>query len=83
MPSLCVVPQCDSRTTGHRFPSDNNRKKVWLAKIRRDKFKPTLYSRVCKNHFLESDYEMPKVSFSENCKYLPTQTDMSLQQTIW
>lgn len=70
MPQCCVVPLCSSTTLGHRFPRDEKLQKKWIIAIRRDKFKPTINSRICKQHFTESDYVMPQESFVMNRKYL-------------
>lgn len=57
MPTECCVPGCKSRT-GHVFPfSDKNGVKAWEVAVRRDCWKPTKHSVVCKNHFDSSDYE--------------------------
>lgn len=68
MTSCCVVPMCSSRTSGHRFPKDKNLKKKWLVAIRRDNYEPTQFSRLCKKHFLPSDYIKSLDSVSENRK---------------
>jgi len=60
MVSCYCVPKCSNRIKGHRFPKDELLKKKWLIAIRRDKFKPTEHSRVCKAHFTPSDYVLPK-----------------------
>ncbi|KAL4719540.1 hypothetical protein ACJJTC_013835 [Scirpophaga incertulas] len=51
----CSVPQC-SEIGAHKFPKDDKVRKLWLKAIRRTKFIPTNSSRLCRNHFLESDY---------------------------
>lgn len=52
----CAVPLCKSRT-GHAFPwSKPDRVKEWSIAIRRDKWQPTKYSVVCRDHFDDNDY---------------------------
>ena len=70
MPQCCVIPECSTRDAGHRFPRDQPLLKKWLIAIKRDKFKPTQYSRICKKHFNESDCELPKDSVIENRNYI-------------
>lgn len=59
MPQCCVVPFCSTRSSGHCFPKDEQLRQKWIESIRRYKFKPTKYSRICNKHFIRSDYEMP------------------------
>ena len=56
MLSLCVVPNCHERG-GHKFPADLTLRKRWLIVIRRDKWEPNERSRVCHQHFADSDYK--------------------------
>ena len=70
MPQCYVVLEYSTRDAGHRFPQDQTLLKKWLIAIKRDKFKPTQYSRICKRHFNESDYELPKDSVTENRNYI-------------
>ncbi|XP_015918805.1 MYND-type zinc finger-containing chromatin reader ZMYND8 isoform X2 [Parasteatoda tepidariorum] len=61
MPRKCCVPGCKSNynkeavyTTVFQFPSDPDKKKLWLEKINRENFKPSASSVVCIKHFEES-----------------------------
>ncbi|XP_041979066.1 THAP domain-containing protein 1-like [Aricia agestis] len=63
MPQSCAVPTCSTKTGGHKFPKDEIRLKQWLVAIRRERYTPSYYSRVCKDHFTKDDYELPKESY--------------------
>ncbi|XP_048484725.1 uncharacterized protein LOC125490226 [Plutella xylostella] len=52
----CCVPQCSKLGT-HHFPKDDAIRKHWIKAIRRKGFVPKESSRLCRNHFVESDYE--------------------------
>ncbi len=54
MPIYCFVPECKSSGTNglHRFPTDPDLRMKWIEKVRAN---PTKYSKVCRNHFKESD----------------------------
>lgn len=60
MPFYCCVPLCTA-SGNFKFPKDLNLQRKWCQAIRREGknrclWKPTLYSRICGNHFLESDF---------------------------
>ncbi|XP_078482097.1 protein MBD-R2-like isoform X2 [Ciona intestinalis] len=64
----CCVPICtgDSRyntsLSFHRMPKDEQMRKQWVVKIRRDvgpNFKITSKTRVCSKHFKEEDFRPP------------------------
>ena len=66
MVNLCV-PGCTnslaktSKTADisyHKFPSDKQRRKTWLERIRRSNMPPMQYSYVSSNHFLPSCFEV-------------------------
>lgn len=60
----CAVLCCSHRSTDtslsfHRFPADGDRRKLWVAAIRRDvgrDFTITGNTRVCSSHFKERDF---------------------------
>ncbi|XP_068196708.1 THAP domain-containing protein 1 [Antennarius striatus] len=56
----CSAPNCSNSTnTGKqlfRFPKDPVRKKKWVMNSRRD-FEPTPHSRLCQDHFEQSQFE--------------------------
>ena len=60
----CALPCCSHRSTDtslsfHRFPADVDRRKLWVAAIRRDvgrDFTITGNTRVCSSHFKECDF---------------------------
>ena len=51
----CVVPFCENRSLSGFSRIPENRKEKWLE-ILEIKFELTSDSRVCHNHFLESDF---------------------------
>lgn len=63
MPAYCCVPQCTNANAAHRFPRDETLRKVWILAIKRQDpdtkrpWQPSQYSRVCKEHFSNSDYK--------------------------
>jgi hypothetical protein len=54
----CCVPLCNGKG-GHSFPSFEKspiRHNKWKVAIRRDKWKPNKWSKVCSRHFVSDDY---------------------------
>ena len=41
----------------YSFPIDPDRRKSWLVHLHRQKWKPSSHSRVCSDHFIESDID--------------------------
>ena len=62
MPDYCCVPGCKTSGSGHRFPSDQEMKKKWVAAIKRldpvsrKPWQPSQRSVVCSKHFTDEDY---------------------------
>ncbi|KAM5192996.1 uncharacterized protein ACMZJ9_012708 isoform 1-T2 [Mantella aurantiaca] len=61
--TVCAANGCKNRLSKgcgkhfFRFPMKNPEYLAkWLAIIRRDKWKPSIYSRLCSDHFTEDDY---------------------------
>ncbi|XP_028987304.1 THAP domain-containing protein 1 B [Betta splendens] len=56
----CSAPNCSNSTSIgkqlFRFPKDPARKKKWVVNCRRD-FEPTPHSRLCQDHFEQSQFE--------------------------
>ncbi|KAF3698937.1 52 kDa repressor of the inhibitor of the protein kinase [Channa argus] len=56
----CSAPNCSNSTSIgkqlFRFPRDPVRKKKWVVNCRRD-FEPTEHSRLCQDHFEQSQFE--------------------------
>ncbi|XP_068427607.1 THAP domain-containing protein 1 [Clinocottus analis] len=56
----CSAPNCSNSTSIgkqlFRFPKDPIRKKKWVVNCRRD-FEPTPHSRLCQDHFEQSQFE--------------------------
>ncbi|XP_022070548.1 52 kDa repressor of the inhibitor of the protein kinase [Acanthochromis polyacanthus] len=56
----CSAPNCSNSTSIgkqlFRFPKDPVRKKKWVVNCRRD-FEPTPHSRLCQDHFEQSQFE--------------------------
>lgn len=60
MPRKCCVPGCkgnynseDEVVSVFRFPTDCDKRRLWLCKIPRDNFEPSKNSVVCEKHFIE------------------------------
>ena len=80
MPDKCSVPGCNSNYDNtdkyysvFKFPKDVSQKELWLKKIPRDNWTPSLKSRVCERHFNDFDIiredEVPdrNVTINEEC----------------
>ena len=39
-----------------RFPTDPERKRQWVAAIRREGWQPNEHSRICQEHFITEEY---------------------------
>ena len=58
MPTICCAMNCtsrDNKKTGmkmYRFPTDPSGKDAWVRAIRRESWRPSDHSRVCKLHFI-------------------------------
>ncbi|CAL8347881.1 unnamed protein product [Merluccius merluccius] len=56
----CSAPNCSNSTTSgkqlFRFPKDATRRRVWAVNCRRD-FEPPPHSRLCQDHFEQSQFE--------------------------
>ena len=59
MPRKCCVPGCrgnydaNEKISVFSFPSDSQKRNLWLSKIPREDFQPTAQSVVCAKHFSE------------------------------
>ncbi|XP_026726470.1 uncharacterized protein LOC113492935 isoform X3 [Trichoplusia ni] len=53
----CCVPSC-SEIGSHTFPKDEKLHRLWLKAICRKGFVPTKFSRLCRKHFTEDDYQV-------------------------
>ncbi|CAK1592754.1 unnamed protein product [Parnassius mnemosyne] len=60
MLKMCEVPYC-KKIGAHQFPKNAEVKTMWLKAIRRQNFKPKKNSRLCRNHFLETDYQKTSI----------------------
>ncbi|CAG5055652.1 unnamed protein product [Parnassius apollo] len=76
---LCAVPGCANPGV-HLFPKDPTLKKKWEKAIRRKYFVATQHSRLCRNHFQESDYvgESAYTGHPQICKFLKKGTVPSI-----
>ena len=65
MPKYCSVYKCSATSanepnrTFHQYPSDHQRKRAWIARIRRVDFEPSTSACVCSYHFRDEDYTNP------------------------
>ena len=66
MPAHCCAWGCsnressDSKSKGltfHYFPKDESRCEQWINAIRREDWKPSSSTRICSEHFKESDFQ--------------------------
>ena len=39
-----------------RFPSDPVQRRLWVQAIKREKWQPNAYSRVCSDHFISGEF---------------------------
>jgi len=59
MPQKCCVPGCrgnyskSDKVSAFHFPSDIERRRLWISKIPRADFEPSSYSVVCAVHFID------------------------------
>ena len=44
----------------HRFPKDEEMRRLWIAAINRANFKPNNSTYICSDHFLSTDYKKGK-----------------------
>lgn len=65
MPSGCCVPQCTNQKGGFTFPKDHTIRKAWINSLcrvvideqgKKRNWEPADDSRVCEDHFRESDF---------------------------
>ena len=62
MPSSCCAIGCTKRLTKSsgvkmfRFPSDPVQRRLWVRAIKREKWQPNAYSRVCSDHFISGEF---------------------------
>lgn len=72
----CCVPGCTNYSAKtvdvsyHKIPSDKQRRKAWLDRIRRSNMPQVQYSYVCSDHFLPSCFELDHRSklTTQKCK---------------
>ncbi|XP_077529657.1 peroxynitrite isomerase THAP4-like [Haemaphysalis longicornis] len=63
MPFCCILGCYNSQEDGKRFmrfplgKKDGERLRVWLQLVSRNEFVPTPYSRICEDHFEDSQFE--------------------------
>uniref|UniRef100_A0A6P7GMT3 THAP domain-containing protein 4-like n=1 Tax=Diabrotica virgifera virgifera TaxID=50390 RepID=A0A6P7GMT3_DIAVI len=64
MVESCSAVKCYNRRNKnekmkfHRFPTDPNRRKLWLNAVRRVNFIPSKTTVICEKHFTSEDYEL-------------------------
>ncbi|XP_061150547.1 zinc finger protein 771-like isoform X1 [Syngnathus typhle] len=58
MPETCCVVGCSNRRgdkpnlSFYRFPANIKKRDKWIAAICRERWKPTMYTRICNEHFI-------------------------------
>ncbi|XP_022084441.1 THAP domain-containing protein 6-like [Acanthaster planci] len=66
MPTPCAAIGCPNRNdrgtrakgiTFHRFPTDKNRQKKWVANLKRGHWEPSPNAQVCSNHFTPQSFD--------------------------
>lgn len=83
MPNCCAFGCSNKGSDGKRLfliPSrqrDTERRKVWLQRIGRADFKPTLASRLCEDHFTEDQFE-PQILEQHGIKKLKASATPSI-----
>ncbi|CAL1262302.1 unnamed protein product [Larinioides sclopetarius] len=65
MVRICCVFGCDEKfikgpVTFHCFPKDENRRKIWENKLKRENFKVMNSTMICSNHFSEDCFYREK-----------------------
>ena len=81
MLSTCCAIGCTNRyrkgseVKFYRFPSDSQRRNLWIQAIRRKDWEPNVHSRLCSDHFISSNYLLcivtkAKVSMSSVVGYM-------------
>ncbi|CAI6356252.1 unnamed protein product [Macrosiphum euphorbiae] len=74
----CVAIGCSNsdkkRYLMKHFPRDPIRKKLWMAKMKRDKWTPSQHSCICEVHFEENMWEKTREDGSRRlkCNAFPT-----------
>ncbi|XP_036142902.1 THAP domain-containing protein 1 [Monomorium pharaonis] len=82
----CCVPGCNNSSRKgfslRRFPSNNERKALWILKINRKNWKPTAYSHICEVHFAKDMWEKPRIDGKKKLKYNAVPTIFPTVQTV-
>lgn len=55
-----------------RFPKDAERRRLWVAAMRREGFQPTEYSRICCDHFDEECFDRTRQRIRLKRNAVPT-----------
>ena len=96
--NYCCVPDCKnasaqqkekellglSKVSFHSFPTDSNRMKMWIIKIKRDpgpEFVINKYTKICSEHFTSSDYFPTSDKPNSRRRLLPTAVPSVFQWT--
>ncbi|KAM5179433.1 THAP domain-containing protein 2-like [Mantella aurantiaca] len=78
MPTTCAAFGCsnnskrDSHVTFHRFPSNPERRKLWLSLLNREQFTPSLHTFLCSKHFDEACFDRTGQTVRLRVNALPT-----------
>ncbi|XP_072272146.1 THAP domain-containing protein 2-like [Pyxicephalus adspersus] len=78
MPTTCAAFGCsnnskrDSHITFHRFPSNPERRKLWLSLLNREQFIPSLHTFLCSKHFEEASFDRTGQTVRLRANAVPT-----------
>ncbi|XP_018426529.1 PREDICTED: THAP domain-containing protein 2-like [Nanorana parkeri] len=78
MPTTCAAVGCsnnskrDSNVTFHRFPSNPERRKLWLSLLNREHFIPSLHTFLCSKHFEETCFDRTGQTVRLRANTIPT-----------
>ncbi|KAG5277263.1 hypothetical protein AALO_G00115550 [Alosa alosa] len=83
-----ALKRCHPRTF-HSIPSDPERRRAWLVGLHREKWTPSSHSRVCSDHFKESDMDrtgqtvrLRSEAFPTRFKSLPKHLRMTVSSQL-
>ncbi|XP_074038344.1 relative of woc isoform X2 [Leptinotarsa decemlineata] len=82
--NACIVSECDSTDatkpplTFHLIPKDDVLRKKWLKAINRTEDEVNKRSKVCSEHFKNSDYSVTRLNYTTGNKNTPTGSEFKV-----